>query len=187
MLGAQWIGPASGDPTDMAGWRRPYFDDRAFPHDVWAMEQPVPFNGSLVWVDSGLVWGVPEARLAGLSAASNAEFTSAPFAFPAGGRLWLEADALWGEKPQVGREWCAGGCNGVGGSDEAHAAYVMVELLDASTKAVVPGYERAGCIITNKAGTLPLAWANASALPAGRVVRARVFWRDAIVYALGAF
>jgi hypothetical protein len=46
-----WIGPTSGDPSDIAGWRRPYFDDRAFPHDIWAMGQPVVHNGSLVWVD----------------------------------------------------------------------------------------------------------------------------------------
>ena len=43
--------------------------------------------------------------------------------------LWVEADVMWGQKAQFGaRDWCAGGCNGVGGSDEAHAAYLMVTL-----------------------------------------------------------
>ena len=194
-----WLGPLSGDPTDLAGWRRPYFDDRAFPHDVWAMEQPVPFNGSLVWLDNGAVWGVPQHRLAGLSCASNGEFSTATFGFPAakaakaaaaggqGGGLWLEADALWGEKPGVGPEWRAGGCNGVGGSDEGHAAYVQVELRDGATRQVIPGYEKDGCILMNKAGRLPLAWTNATQpIAAGAAVYARVYFRDATVYALGS-
>ena len=62
--------------------------------------------------------------------------------------LWVEADVMWGQKAQFGaRDWCAGGCNGVGGSDEAHAAYLMVTLilsqefhvlLHTSTLVVVP-------------------------------------------------
>ena len=206
-----WIGPRSGDPTDMAGWRRPFFDTHAFPHDVWAMGQPVsvanatPPSGvaasdfagmggtpsptpSLVWLSNGLAWGVPQNRLAGLNAKSNAEFTTFPFPFPLE-PLWIDADALWGEKPDVGPEWCAGGCNGVGGSDEAHAAYIMAELRDAATDSVVPGYERGGSLIMNAAGSrLPLDWPNASSqtIPVGHLVMLRFYFRDATIYALGS-
>lgn len=92
-----WIGPVSGDPADIPGWRRPYFDARAFPHDVWAMEQPVAYNHSYVWVDNGFVWTVPEFRLAGLNSVSNGAFSTSPFVFPVE-PLFLEADAYWGQK-----------------------------------------------------------------------------------------
>ena len=51
----------------------------------------------------------------------------------------MEAEVLWGQKAQFGaRDWCPGGCNGVGGSDEAHAAYLMV-LADALILALLFG------------------------------------------------
>ena len=77
-----WIGPDSGNPIDMEGWRRPYdLETRAFPHDIWAMEQPVSHQGYMVWVDNGHVWGIPEHRLSGLNSVSNGEFSS-KFFFP---------------------------------------------------------------------------------------------------------
>lgn len=184
-----WIGPASGDPTDIPGWRRPFFDTRAFPHDVWAMEQPVTYNHTYLWADNGFVWTVPEFRLAGLNSVSNGEFSTAPFVFPVGTPLFLEADAYWGQKAAVfgDKDWCRGGCNGVGGSDEGHAAYVMVEAQDAATGAVIPGYEREKCMYLNKGGQLPLTWVNSTTTGLqGKTVVMRVFFREATVYAIHA-
>ena len=54
-----WIGPPSGNPTEMTEWRRPYRDTKAAPHDIWLMEQPVTTATAHVWVDNGIVWGLP--------------------------------------------------------------------------------------------------------------------------------
>ena len=61
-----WIGPPSGNPTEMTEWRRPYRDTKAAPHDIWLMEQPVTTDTAHVWVDNGIVWGLPLYRLAGV-------------------------------------------------------------------------------------------------------------------------
>jgi hypothetical protein len=63
----------------------------------------------------------------------------------------------------------------------------MVELRDAATHAVIPGHERAGSLIMDAAGQIDLKWVNATAAPAaGAMVEARVYFRDATIYALGA-
>lgn len=198
-----WLGPPSGDPSDIPGWRRPFAsqETRAFPHDIWAMAQPLfhPASSALVWVDNGHVWGVPENRLAGLQTQSNSEFSTKLFEMPPAPKssLWVEADVRWGQKaaPFGDMDWCVGGCNGVGGSDEAHAAYLLVSMHDASG-AVIPGFERSQCAFTNVSGRLPLRWAaNASsssavaatgASLAGTRVSLRFYFRDATVFAVGA-
>ena len=68
--------------------------------------------------------------------------------------------------------------------------YVYVELLDPATKVAVPGFDRhAFRILLDVDGiSLPLAWGNQSVSSvglAGRTVRARIGFRDAIVYAIG--
>ena len=124
------------------------------------------------------MYELPLYRLAGLYAPANGEFTTPGFVFPTSGRLWLNADVSWGGSPVTG------------GCDEGCAAYVMVELQDASTGLVMQGFERTGCKLMNTTGLrLPLNWKRGSAAGgaiAGREVVARVFFRDAIVYALGA-
>ena len=175
----------------MPGWRRPFFDTRAFPHDIWAMAQPLLYNDTWLWVGSGHVWGVPKFRLAGLNTVSNAEFTTATFSWPTKpSSLWVNADASWGEKPELStKDWCPGGCNGVGGSDEARAAYLMFELLDAENSKTIPGFEQNRSLITNASGPrLPITWANkeGGVLVPGTPVKLRVYMRDATVYAIGA-
>jgi len=191
-----WIGPPNGDPTDLSGWRRPFFDTPAFPHDVWAMAQPVQYNNTWIWVDNGLVWGLPQNRLAGLSSLSNAEFSTAPFTMEADAlsSLWLDADSLWGQKKQFGDvDWCKGGCNGVGGSDEGRQAYIMAELLDADNSKAIPGFEKEKCVLMNTSGKTPLRWAKDIAqlkqleqTVAGKSVRLRFYFRDATLYAAGS-
>ena len=83
-----WIGPPSGNPTEMAEWRRPYRDTKAAPHDVWLMEQPVTTDAAHVWVDNGIVWGLPLYRLAGVYSYGNGEFSTAAFPMPAK-PMWL--------------------------------------------------------------------------------------------------
>lgn len=187
-----WIGPESGDITDLSSWRRPYFDTRAFPHDIWAMAQPVEYNKSYVWVDNGRVWGIPQNRLAGITSASNAEFSTAAFDLPSNKQLWLEADVLWGQKPQFGGvDWCRGGCNGVGGSDESHSAYIMAEVLDDATSKPLPGFEKEKCVLFNQTGTLELVWSSATHTRElqrrhqDARVRLRFYFRDATLYAAG--
>ena len=43
------LGPVSGDPTDMAQWRRPFRRDRVAPRDSMLAVGPVVLNGHLVW------------------------------------------------------------------------------------------------------------------------------------------
>jgi hypothetical protein len=187
-----WLGPASGDPSELAGWRRPFFDTRAFPHDIWAMAQPLVLNDTLVWVGSGMVWGVPHNRLAGLHSASNGEFSTPAFTHP-GTPMWVEADAYWGQKTVFGeQDWCPGGCNGVGGSDEARSAYLQAEMWDEATQKVLPGFEKANCVFTNKGGRLDLTWSSNNTLSeemlkevAGKAVSVRFYFRDATLYAIG--
>ena len=191
-----WVGPNDGNPTNLSQWRRPFYDVHAFPHDIWAMSQPVIYNNSHVWVDNGVVWGLPLYRLAGLFTESNGEITTKPFEMP-GDALWINAHALWE------------GGNHVGGCDEGCAAYIMVELLNATSGDVLPGYERSKCIMVNVDGLrIPVAWkagrvlAHGTSMPtadnidttteastgtefAGQLVQAKIYFRDATVYALG--
>ena len=48
-----WIGPPDGDPTALQDWVRPYRDNRAAPHDIWLMAQPVTTATAHVWVGEG--------------------------------------------------------------------------------------------------------------------------------------
>eukprot|EP00117_Sycon_ciliatum_P018397 scpid74529/ scgid17025/ len=107
-----WIGPNDGDPTNLLEWRFPFYDTHAFPHDIWALSQPVVYNDSHIWVDNGAVWGLPLYRLAGLYTASNGEVITTAFQMP-GTPVWINAQALWE------------GGNHVGGCDEGCAAYIM--------------------------------------------------------------
>jgi hypothetical protein len=63
----------------------------------------------------------------------------------------------------------------------------MVELLDPATSAVLPGFEHDKLVLLDGDWPhgAPLVW-NGSSLAslAGRTVAARVYFRDAIVYAL---
>ena len=58
------------------------------------MAQPVVYNGSSVWVDNGLVWGVPQFRLGGLHTTSNAEFSTKVFVVPEQHMVSGDAGAL---------------------------------------------------------------------------------------------
>lgn len=124
-----WIGPPSGNPTEMTEWRRPYRDTKAAPHDIWMMEQPVSTPQAHVWVDNGIVWGLPLYRLAGVYSPGNGEFSTKPFSMPST-QLWLNAEATWGTWSESGvgpwqpfaRDGRAYDGNYVGGADEGRAA-----------------------------------------------------------------
>jgi hypothetical protein len=89
--------------------------------------------------------------------------------------LWINADVRWKG------ELVTGGC------DEGCAAYVMIELQDATTGTVIPGYERGRCTMMNLDSLgIPITWEGSPKEPAtGAMVRLRFFFRDATIYALG--
>ena len=110
--------------------------------------------------------------------------------------LWINADVQWGSLLPTG------------GCDEGCAAYVMVELISVTTNSVIPGYEKEKCVLLNITGTrIPLVWEGGvdtagrsvgvgggtgpSGVDGGRAadeavpVQARVYFRDATVYAIG--
>jgi hypothetical protein len=76
---------------------------------------------------------------------------------------------------------------------------VMVSVLNAETNQPIDGYGRQNCVHMNvDEQQLPLLWSSANnsnpsssalppSIPAGKNVRLRVYFRDASVYALGAF
>jgi hypothetical protein len=189
------VGPASGDPTDMARWRRPYRRRTAqqapvAPADAMLNVGPVHLAGGLLAWPGGFdtaanaygttLLGVPQHRLGGLYAPANAEASSPPFAWPEGGRgLWLDFDAHWEQPP-------GGTC------DQKCQAYVMVAVLGANDTAPIPGYERNKCVMYGAESTNhTLAWrgGNGTAAPPiepGREVRLRFYWRDALIFAVGA-
>ena len=156
------------------------------PPGVYLMPQPQVLPGGAggarhVFLDTAAgtpgaaVWTLPLHRLAGLRAAANAAFTTAPFALPAAG-LALNADAAW---PQPA---------GVPG-DEERGGYVMAELLDAVTGAPFAGLPRNASALINATGVaLPLAWPGAPGPmpPPGTSVRLRFYLRAATVYAVYA-
>ena len=109
--------------------------------------------------------------------------------------MWVNADVYWGQKMDVFgvRDWCPGGCNGVGGSDEGHAAYLLAELRNATSGKVIEGYERSKCAFLNVGGArMPLRWTQNQStqldpvhtLP-NALVQLRFYFRDSIVYAVG--
>ena len=89
----------------------------------------------------------------------------------------------------------------MGGADEGRAAYIMVSLLDGATGEVIPGHEPQRCLFTNITGLqLPIKWGEPSAppgpqpplpapvtVPAGKSVKLRFLFRDATIFAVGAF
>ena len=186
-----WLGPASGDAADTKGWRRPFRLTHAAPHDAFLMAQPANIDGMMLWVGIGKVYTLSQHRLAGIYAPANGEFASPAFALPAGATparpgIFLNAAARWHGLLETGA--CDEGCN----------AYIFAELTDATTGAVIPGYEREWfSTLTDVDGTaLVLRWAKVPASassPAGaasasaaatRSVRLRLFFRDATVYSV---
>lgn len=119
-----WIGPASGDITDMGGWRRSHRDTHAAPHDIWLMAQPVTTATQHIWVDSGTVWALDLYRLAGLYSPGNGQVSTPAFSMPKG-RLWINVDAGWDHGGYPDPTYSG---NYVGGADEGRQAYVMVAL-----------------------------------------------------------
>ena len=96
--------------------------------------------------------------------------------------LWINADVQWGSLLPTG------------GCDEGCAAYVMVELISMKTTEVIPGFEKEKCLLMNVTGThINLVWEDASEYVASAffadepvAVQARVYFRDATVYAIGS-
>jgi hypothetical protein len=87
----------------MAEWRRPYRDTKAAPHDDWLMEQPVTTDAAHVWVDNGIVWGLPLYRLAGVFSYGNGEFSTAAFPMPAKPMWLVSPQAIQLVSPQYKR------------------------------------------------------------------------------------
>ena len=181
----EWfIGPTNGHIAEVPGWQRPFQAatamgyQRACPTNAWLMAPPVLYQNEHVFVADGAVWSLPMYRLAGLRAPANGEFSTAPVMLGGTGGLWINMDAHWGAPLPTG------------GCDEGCQAYVMVEVLDAITKQVVPGYEKEKCVITNADDTMfPLRWNGTAAtgMAVRRSVQFRVYFRDAVVYAIGGF
>ena len=142
------------------------------------------------WPSDGMFWlwkgswlGLMNWRVGGLYAPGNAEFTTAPFAVPEQGYLWLDMDSRWGAS--------ATGC--LSAYAEQCQGYITVELLPPTGSTPIPGYEKEHCSLARFHGSeqgMPLTWVGADRKPpppvAGQVVRARIYFRDSTVYAIGA-
>ena len=162
-------------PLRWRGWR------------LWLADQYRPANpvaaddeGSAEANAAPTVWfGIPEWRLGGIYAPANAQFQTRAFALPAA-PLAVNVDTAW----QVPAAQCDP-------LNELCQAYVMAALLDARTGAVIPGYEAANnTVIRGIDGTaIELRWGNdnttTAALDAGREVRLRFTFRDAVLYSVG--
>ena len=106
-------------------------------------------------------------------APANAEFTTASFEWPEGGRLALNAAARWGQD-RAAVEHC----------DEQCAAYIMAELRSADGTTIA-GYEKERCVMMDVDGlALPLRWDGAPPIAAGTKVALRLYFRDATIFAL---
>lgn len=119
----------------------------------------------LFWV-SGQVRGLPEYRLAGIGARSNAEFSSKPFKMPAR-ELLLNATIP-------------------AGSGLFRQSYIQVEIRDENHKPI-NGYEREKCLLQNVDDTrIPLSWNGATGKElAGRKISLKFCLRQATLYMLG--
>jgi hypothetical protein len=122
---------------------------------------------------------VPDNRLAGLFAPANGEFSTEEFSWPESGAVWLNVDAHWEQAP-------GGTC------DEKCQAYVMVAVLDANNDKPIEGYEHSNCVLIDvDQQQLPLVWNSTSKEPSqispGKAVKLRFYFRDATIYAVGAF
>lgn len=210
----EWfVGPRSQDASEIPNWNRPFAQasalgtQRAAPLSVWLMAPPVVYTptspSSLLqasasassssspdpihlFVADGTMWYLPLYRMAGLYAPANGEFSTPQMMLTKAGMkaLWINADVQWGSLLPTG------------GCDEGCAAYVMVELISMKTTEVIPGFEKEKCLLMNVTGThLNLVWEDASvseyvtsAFFADEpvAVQARVYFRDATVYAIGS-
>eukprot|EP01009_Symbiontida_sp_KSa7_P004137 NODE_200_length_1216_cov_795.913453_g159_i0.p1 GENE.NODE_200_length_1216_cov_795.913453_g159_i0~~NODE_200_length_1216_cov_795.913453_g159_i0.p1 ORF type:complete len:389 (+),score=76.14 NODE_200_length_1216_cov_795.913453_g159_i0:30-1169(+) len=173
MYTERFIGPTKGGPTNLQGWQRPFRRQRLSPRGAYFQlgAGPVTWNDTHAWVAAGDLWGVPLYRVAGLYSPANSEFSTSPFAWP--DALWLNADAHW--------EQTGGTC------DEKCQAYIMVEVRYAASQKVVAGYEREKCVFMNVDGLrLPLVWSGAPPIKVGIAVQLRIYYRDAVIYAIGA-
>jgi hypothetical protein len=175
----RWIGPSNGDIASLPmseAWRRPFRSQRA-KDSRWFGEGGFIFRDHHIWynMQSRELLGLPSYRLAGYRSVANSEFSTRVFEVPSK-PLWVNADVHWDGPPEA----CFDGC----------AAYLMVAALDGKSGAVLPGYEEGRCVMMNVNSTrLMLAWNGSKPLHeehAGNLVRLRLFYRDATVFALGA-
>ena len=103
--------------------------------------------------------------------------------------LWLDMDSRWGTTS-------AAKCDPT--NYERCQAYIMIELLPPTGNTPIPGYEKEKCNIRTMHESeqgMPLTWkpdnrdASVAGPPppplAGKQVRARIYLRDATVYAIG--
>ena len=178
--------PPSGDPTDVPGWQRPFKRLKVNPQDpgfnsASMMAQPVVWRDQHIFVDDGLVAGVPLYRIAGMYAPANGVFTTHSFIMPK--RLHLNAAARWG------------GPNAANGNltcDEGCGSYIMVALHRAGEKQPVrPAFAAARCVLLDVDGVrLPLAWTETDGKVAslaeyqGQAMALRIYFRDATIYAV---
>lgn len=150
------------DPLDLPAWLRPWrFTSLRTaagpwtPTDVLLDAEPLEIGESLVWLSAAAVYTRPTHRLGGLTSPANAAFSTFAFGWPASGQLWLDANASWWNQSTPGAIQPAAHC------DQGCQAYVLAELRDAESGAVIPGYEKHKCILRNVDGTrLRLRWAQ---------------------------
>jgi len=162
-------------------WRRPARFTKMAPENAYLFAQPGLLGQGasmkMVWVGSGEIYTLPLHRAVGLFAPANVRIKVPAFDLTratAATKLWINADAAWGPPlPQ-------------GGCDETCAAYVLVELEDASGK-VLPGYNHSqfNPIMDQDGINLPLRWNNSTQLPFGQgEVVVKIWFRAARVYAV---
>ena len=171
-----WLGPNSRMAWNMSGWRRPFRQHHFAPHDAFLMANPVTIGAEHLWMSAGQIWSVPRYRLSGLYAPANAELSTQPFLWPARG-VSINAALKWRGRTVTG------------GCDEGCAGYLFFELLDASTKQPLKGYERDNSHVLTDCDDLklPVEWGRLHApRPVGvdLAVVLRIFFRDATVYSI---
>ena len=122
---------------------------RATPNGVNLLAAPLTTATQHIWLDQEGIFTLPLYRLAGITSVANAEFSTKPFELPdlRTHRLWLNADVSWDRSNSA---WDGGGC------DESCAGYLMVEMLDAATGAVLRPKECIVGSITIDVATGPL-------------------------------
>ena len=176
----RWVGPADGNLSAqpmVKAWRRP-FRSNSPRSSRWFGEGGLIFKDWHVFYnkDTQDLLGLPAYRLVGYKSEANSEFSTHAFAMTST-PLWINADVRWEMESGVG---CFDGC----------AAYLMVAALDANSGAVLPGYDRSRCVMMNVNGTrLELTWNGSAPLHevhGGEQIRLRVYYRDAVIYAIGA-
>ena len=183
MIGIErWIGPADGNLSSQpmaTAWQRP-FRSQTKKYGTGFGEGGILFRDWHVWYykTERALLGIPAYRLAGVRSMANSEFSTLTFEVPTT-PLWVNADVSWASDPQNSVTTCYGGC----------AAYLMVAVLDASNDETLPGYEHSRCVMMNVSSTrLALVWQGAGPLHeqhAGRLVRLRMFYREATIFAVG--